>query len=206
MARPSLVRCRIAATIAETAIQTKTAFGTPNTRPAASVRMRSVAAVCGAKPVHDPDRKADRKANRDRPRPADRGRHHRGGGQRPRYRKIDLRDEDDEHRPRCDDAEERPDLQLLQKIGRRERRRAAEALPGVHRAGDEDRHDEEGRDEDRPVVARGLEDGGKRRHRKSSSVFLTRNTRKAPMLTAARRMIPSNNGWSSGAMSKTRKK
>ena len=37
-----------------------------------------------------------------------------------------------------------------------------------------------------------------RGHRNSSSVFLTRNTRSAPMLTAARRMIPSNSGCSSG--------
>ena len=36
--------------IAETASQTKSAFGIPRTCPAASVRMRSVAAVSGAKP------------------------------------------------------------------------------------------------------------------------------------------------------------
>ena len=50
MKRPSTVRCRMTATITETPIQTKSAFGIPKVCSAASVRMRSVAAVCGAKP------------------------------------------------------------------------------------------------------------------------------------------------------------
>src|SRR5882672_1406777 len=68
----------------------------------------------------------------------------------------------------------------------------------------QDDEDEKGRDQDRAVVAR--EAGAHRRHRKSSSVFLTRSTPSAPMLTAASRISPSNSGCSSGAMSKMRKK
>src|ERR1700724_967505 len=68
----------------------------------------------------------------------------------------------------------------------------------------QDDEDEQGRDEDRAVVAREAET--RRRHRKSSSVFLTRSTPSAPMLTAASRIRPSNSGCSSGGMSKMRKK
>ena len=50
MKRPSTVRCRMAATAALTASQTNSAFGMPKTRSAASVRMRPVVAVSGAKP------------------------------------------------------------------------------------------------------------------------------------------------------------
>ena len=138
--------------------------------------------------------------------PADRGRHHCGRGQRPRDGKIDLRDQNDEHLPGGDDPEESADLQLLQEIVRREQRRAAEPVPGIAGSGDQDGDDEQRRDQDRPVVARRLKDGRKRAHRNSSSVFFTRSTRSAPMLTAARRIIPSNSGCSSGAMSKMRKK
>src|SRR6202034_4523434 len=99
-----------------------------------------------------------------------------------------------------------PDLQLLKQIGGRKQRRAAEALQRVGRPGDQDCDDEKCGDEDRPVVARQRQVRGYRGHLKSSNVFLTRNIRSAPMLTAARRMSPSNRGWSSGAISKIRKK
>ena len=97
---------------------------------------RGNAQIGDAEAVDEADDEADREADRDRPGPADRGRHHRGGGQRPGHGKVDLRDQDDHHHPGGDDAEEGADLQLLQQIVRREQRRAAEPLPGVGGAGD----------------------------------------------------------------------
>src|SRR5271169_6218573 len=78
--------------------------------------------------------------------------------------------------------------------------------PGVGGPSNQDHDDEHGGDGDRPIVARQgqvRQIGG---HRNSSNVFLTRRTRSAPMLTAASKMMPSNSGCSSGAISKTRKK
>src|SRR6202023_1528968 len=98
------------------------------------------------------------------------------------------------------------DLQLLQQIGRGDERRAAEALPGIGGARVHDSDGPQRRNQDRPVVAGERQARRDRTHLNSSSVFLTRSTRSAPMLTAARRMIPSNSGCSSGAMSEMRKK
>ena len=194
MARPSTVRCRMTATIAETASQTNSAFGIPRMcsgrkraheiggrglgREAAGIGdhqsahdrvdakredHRGHAKIGDAEAVDEADHEADRETDRDRPGAADRGRHHRGRGQRPGNGKVDLRDQDDDHHPGRDDPEEGADLQLLQEIVRRQQRRAAKSLPGVSRAGDEDRDDEQRRDQDRPVVARRLEDGRKAR-------------------------------------------
>ena len=155
---------------------------------------RGNAQIGDPEPVDHADQKPDREADRNRPGAPDRGRHHRRRGQRPGDGKVDLRDQNDDHLPGGDDAEEGADLQLLEEIARREQRRAAELAPGVGGSGDEDRDDEQRRDQDRAVVARRLEDGRKRAHRNSSNVFLTLSTRKAPMLTAASRMMPSNSG------------
>src|SRR5260370_41600686 len=75
---------------------------------------------------------------------------------------------------------------------------------GIGGARHQDDEDEQGRDQDRAVVVR--EAGAHRRHRKSSSVFLTRSTPSAAILTAASKIRPSNSGCSKGAMSKMRKK
>src|ERR1700737_2131180 len=76
----------------------------------------------------------------------------------------------------------------------------------VDRPCDEDHDNEQPRNDDRPIVARQSQTCREGAHRNSSSVFLMRRTLSAPMLTAARRMIPSKSGCSNGAISKIRKK
>ncbi|MGY4434226.1 hypothetical protein ACVWWO_006703 [Bradyrhizobium sp. F1.13.1] len=88
---------------------------------------------------------------------ADRGRHHGRGGERPGHRQIDLRDQDHDHHAGRDDPEERTDLQLLQKIGRRQQGSAAETGECVNRTRDENDDDERRRNQDRAIVAREAE-------------------------------------------------
>jgi hypothetical protein len=127
-------------------------------------------------------------------RPADRRRYHGGGRQCPGHRQIDLADQDDDHHPGSHDAEESADLQLLQQIGRRQQRGTAEMsdrITGTRHQADEH---EQGRNEDRAVVARQADP-----HRYNSSAFLTSSMPSAPMLTATSKISPSNSGCSRGA-------
>ena len=65
-------------------------------------------------------------------------RHHAPDGDEPRYREVDLAKKDDQHHAGRDETEEGPHLQLLQQIGGRQERRAAETDPGIGGAGNQD--------------------------------------------------------------------
>ena len=69
-------------------------------------------------PLKMPTGEPDAEPDRARQRPADGGGHHRGRGERPGHREVDMAEQDDQHHSRGDDAEERADLQLLQQVDR----------------------------------------------------------------------------------------
>ena len=95
-------------------------------------------------------------------RPADGGRHHRRGRQRPGHRKVDVAEQDDQHHPGGDDAQEGADLELLQQVAGIEEGEVALGRQRVGRAEGQDHQHEQARDRDRAVV------GGELEHRRSA--------------------------------------
>src|SRR6266403_1460326 len=105
-----------------------------------------------------------------------------------------MAEQDDDHRPRGDDAEEGGDLKLLQQIGGGEEVRGIEAAGEQHDA-DEGEGKEFGPDE-------GARHGAA--HPKSSRRLRRRKMRAAPRLTAVSRTMPWKRGCQSGGRSKTK--
>ncbi len=108
-----------------------------------------------------------------------------------------MAEQDHQHHPGRDDAEERGHLELLQKVGR------GQEVAGIERARDQQHGDEAERDQDRLVDR--LHDRLHDAHPNSSRRLRIRNTRAAPRLTASSRMTPWNKGCQSGGRSNTNK-